>query len=91
MGWFSKLFSSTPAAPKRGETETIEGYRVTPEPMPRDGQFQTAGLIESGDGETLQTHRFIRADLHPTFEQACSHSVQKAEQIIREQGARLFS
>ncbi len=90
MGWISRLFGGSGDTPKRGATETIEGYRVTPEPQPRDGQFQTAGIIERGDGDSLQSHRFIRADLHPSFEQACSHSLQKAEQIIREQGERLF-
>lgn len=90
MGWFSSLFGKSSTEPRRGETETVAGYQVTPEPLPRDGQFLTAGIIEDGTGESRREHRFIRADMHPTFEQACSHSLQKAEQIIKEQGQNLF-
>ncbi|MEM6985161.1 MAG: HlyU family transcriptional regulator [Pseudomonadota bacterium] len=91
MGWLSSLFGgSKGGAPKQGSTETVAGFSVTPEPLPRDGQFLTAGIIFKGEGESRREHRFIRADVHPTFEQACAHSLQKAEQIIKEQGDRLF-
>ena len=90
MGWFSSLFGGKQSGPKQGQTETIAGYLVTPEPLPRDGQFLTAGIIADGEGEARREHRFIRADVHPSFDQACAHSLQKAEQIIKEQGDRLF-
>lgn len=90
MGWFSSLFGGSTPEPRQGSTETVAGYSVTPEPLPRDGQFLTAGVITDGEGDASREHRFIRADMHPTFEQACAHSLQKAEQIISEQGDRMF-
>ncbi|MEM9601954.1 MAG: HlyU family transcriptional regulator [Pseudomonadota bacterium] len=90
MGWFSSLFGSRSTEPKQGQTETLSGYSVTPEPLPRDGQFLTAGIIAKGEGEARREHRFIRADMHPSFEQACAHALQKAEQIIKEQGDGMF-
>lgn len=90
MGWFPSLFGKSTPEPRQGLAETVAGYSVTPEPLPRDGQFLTAGVIADGEGDARREHRFIRADMHPTFEQACAHSLQKAEQIIMEQGERMF-
>ena len=66
------------------------GYRIQPTPYRRAGQYQTCGVIEKEvQGETKQ-HRFIRAESHPSREGAAEFAIAKAQQLIDEQGERLF-
>ena len=88
---FGRLFggggdSAASAAPP----VEYKGYTIRPAPYANKGQYQTAGFIEKEiDGEVKQ-HRFIRADLHASREQAVAFSTSKAQQIIDEQGDRIF-
>lgn len=87
---FGKLTGNSPAAAKTGEPVKHEGFTITPSPREESGQFYLAGTItKSIDGE-LREHQFIRADTHADFDTACDHTVQKARQIIKEQGDRIF-
>ena len=38
----------------------------------------------------MQQHRFIRADTHPTRDDAIAFAISKAKQIIDLQGDRIF-
>jgi hypothetical protein len=92
-GLLGRLFGGgageEPAA--TGPAEEYNGYRIRPTPFSRNGQFQTSGVIEKDvEGETKE-HRFIRAEGHPTREQAVAFSIAKAKQIIDEQGDRIFT
>ena len=92
MGFFSKLFggSSEPAAPSVAATETIDGVRVEATPMPEGGQFRLAAkLSKEIDGATRE-HTLIRADLFQSRDEAARMAIQKARQVIAEQGDRLF-
>lgn len=66
------------------------GYRIRPTPYPRNGQYQTSGVIEKEVGGEVREHRFIRAETHATPEAAADFSIDKARQLIDEQGERLF-
>ena len=80
------------AAPKTVEAEAVEyqGFLIRPTPYSRNGQFQTCGVIEKEIGGERKEHRFIRAEAHPSAEQAIEFSITKAKQIIDHQGERLF-
>jgi hypothetical protein len=85
-------FSGGPAAPAAPVFDTVEyrGYRLRPAPYPAKGGFQTAGVIEKEfDGETRR-HDFVRAETHPTLEEAASFALVKGRQIVDEQGDRIF-
>ena len=74
------------------DAEPVEynGYRIRPAPYPRNGQFQTCGIIEKEVSGEVQEHRFVRAETHPSREAALAFSIAKAKQLIDEQGERLF-
>jgi hypothetical protein len=90
VGFLKRLFGGgEPGRPSYDVTE-YKGYRITPAPEPQGSQWLTAGRIEKElDGETRR-HDFIRADLHTSAEDAASFAVTKAQQIIDQEGDRLF-
>jgi hypothetical protein len=73
-----------------GEAVEYQGYTITPVPKPQGGQFITAGTIAKAFPDGVKTQAFIRADTHSSRDDAIAHSVGKAQQIINEQGDRLF-
>jgi hypothetical protein len=81
---------SSPSGPQEGETVEYKGYRIIPAPYPSRGQHQTAGRIEKEFEDGVREHSFVRAETHPSREDAIAFSVRKAQQIIDEQGDRLF-
>jgi hypothetical protein len=81
--------SGAAAAP--AETVEYKGYRIKPAPYPNNGVYQTAGTIEKDGPDGVREHRFVRADTHPSRDDAVAFAVSKAKQIIDLQGDRIFS
>lgn len=79
-----------PAAPAEAEAIEYNGYRIVAAPFPDGGQFQTAGRIEKEIGGVVKEHKFIRAEKHPSRDDAVSFSVTKGKQICDQQGDRMF-
>ncbi len=79
------------APPDRAGAVEYNGYRILPAPKRQGGQFLTAGVIEKDEGDTVRSHSFIRADTHSSADDAKAFSIRKAQQLIDEQGDRLFS
>ena len=77
---------SEPAA----EAVEYKGFRIRPAPYPAKGQFQTAGVIEKDFDTETKEHRFVRAETHPSKDDAAAFAVAKGRQIIDEQGDRIF-
>ncbi len=67
-----------------------EGFVIVANPIKEGGQYKTAGTISKRVGEEEMSTQFIRADNHADQQSAIDHSVQKAKQIIREQGDHMF-
>ena len=78
------------AAPAEEEAIEYNGYRIVAAPFADGGQYQTAGRIEKEIGGVLKEHRFIRAEKHPSRDEAVSFSVTKGKQICDQQGDRMF-
>ena len=89
MSLFSKLFGG--GAPKGPVAEDYNGFSIFAEPMKDGSKYRIAARIEKSiDGE-LKTHQLIRADTLESLEAAVAASRAKAQQVIDEQGDRLFS
>jgi hypothetical protein len=67
-----------------------KGYRIRPAPYRTDSVYQTAGIIEKDTPEGVKEHRFVRADTHPSKDDAITFAISKAKQIIDLQGDRMF-
>ena len=92
MSILSRLFgrgTQKDAAP-RAEPERYEGYDIHPEPMREGTQWRIAARIEGEvDGEK-RVHHMIRADLVADRDIAVAMALGKAQQMINEQGAKIF-
>lgn len=94
VGFLKSLFGggakAEPAEEPPGEAVEYQGFRIRPAPYPSGGQHQTAGIIEKDFPEGVRSHRFVRAETHPTKDAAATFAMQKGRQIIDEQGDRVF-
>ncbi len=81
---------SADATEAPAEAVEYKGYRIRPAPFRDGSQFQTAGTIEKDTDGGLREHRFVRAEKHPSRDDALEFSLMKAKQIIDQQGDRLF-
>lgn len=90
--WARLVGGGSGAAPAEVAAEMVEynGYRIRPAPYAAKGGFQTAGVIEKITGGGVKEHRFIRAETHPSRDDAVSFAIAKAKQILDEQGDRVF-
>ena len=78
--------------PEEAAAEEVEykGYRIRPTPYQSGSQYQTSGTIEKDFPTGLKEHRFVRAEAHPSKDDAVEFSILKARQIIDQQGDRMF-
>ena len=91
MSLWKSLFGSRSAKPAASAAPVeYNGFTIRPEPYLDDGQYQTAGVIEKEIAGVMKSHRFIRADRHPGFDDAVTFTIAKAKQIIDLQGERLL-
>ena len=90
MSLLSRLFGGGGPAKPRHASETHKGFTITPDPQREGSRFRVrAHLSKDIDGET-RTHTLIRADTLEDEDAAATTSVNKARQMIDEQGDRLF-
>ena len=93
MSFLKKLFGGGGSAEKAAPAaEPVEynGFQIQPTPFVEGGQYQTCGVISKEIGGEIRQHRFIRADRFASQEDAISVSIRKGQQMIDEQGERLF-
>ena len=94
MSFWKRLFgggaSSEAGEGVAGEAVEYNGFTIRAAPFKSEGQYQTAGIIEKEVNGARREHRFIRADRHPSQEDAVSFSLAKARQIVDQMGERVF-
>jgi hypothetical protein len=73
-----------------GEPVEYQGYTIRPAPQRQGSGWNTAGVITKEFPDGVREHRFIRVDTHASKDDALVFSITKAQQIIDEQGDRLF-
>jgi hypothetical protein len=77
------------AAPAASAVD-YQGYQITPAPQRQASGWNTAGVITKEFPDGVKEHRFVRVDTHTSRDDAVSFSITKAQQIIDEQGDRIF-
>ena len=88
MSWFGKLFGGgSQSAPT---AETYKDFQITPAPMKEPGGYRIAATITKTIDGVEKTHKLVRADTITNLEDAMKASIGKAQQMIDEQGDRLF-
>lgn len=95
MGIFSflgKFFTSGSDSASVAKADAVEykGFLITPAPIKEGGQYRTAGTISREVDGDIKSSQFIRADNTASEQGAIDHSLQKAKQIIDEQGDALL-
>lgn len=91
FGGLTGKASEDTATPQRGEAVDYEGFKICAAPDKADNQWRLAGVIvKPGDDGDLE-RIFIRADLFSSREEAETYAIRKGQQIIDEQGERLFT
>ena len=83
--------ADTPAEERRLDAVEYKGYRIRPAPYAATGGYQTCGIIEKDASEgPAKEHRFVRAETHPSRDEAATFAIAKGKQIIDQQGERMF-
>jgi len=72
------------------EPVDYNGYRITPAPQRQASGWNTAGVITKTFDDGVKEHKFIRVDTHTSQDDAVAFSITKGQQIIDEQGDRIF-
>jgi hypothetical protein len=72
------------------EPVDYNGYQITPAPQRQASGWNTAGVITKTFEDGVKEHRFIRVDTHTTRDDAVAFSIVKAQQMIDQQGDRIF-
>jgi hypothetical protein len=87
-----RLFGGGGAAGPAAAAEPVEyrGYQITPAPQRQGSGWNTAGVIAKAFEGGLKEQPFVRVDTHARKDDAIAFSITKAQQIIDEQGDRLF-
>jgi len=93
MGLFRKFFGGGAAtdAPVKAEAATeYKGYLIHPTLRRQGASWLIAGTITKAFPDGLKEHQFIRADTFTVRADGVLFCIQKAKQIIDEQGDRIF-
>lgn len=95
MSWLSRLFGGgagdAPAEQAAsGPAEIHAGFTIRPEPAKAAGGWRIGARIEKEVGGALRTHHLVRADVLSERDAAEAASLDKARQVIDEQGEALF-
>lgn len=90
--WSRLAGGSRTGEPEEPAAEAVEykGFRIRPAPYSAKGGYQTAGVIEKNFETGMKEHRFVRAETHPSKDEAATFAITKGKQIIDEQGDRIF-
>ena len=96
MSFLKRLFGggggSDDAAGGGPPAKQIEhkGFTIAATPYKSDGQYQTCGVVSKEIDGVLKEHRFVRADRFASLDDAVDVSLRKGQQIIDEQGEKIF-
>ena len=95
MSFLKRLFGGGGSGPPAGEATAGEaldykGFSIRATPFKADGQYQCCGVISKEIGGEVKEHRFIRADRFSSPDEAAPIILRKGQQIVDEQGERVF-
>jgi hypothetical protein len=94
MSFLKRLFGgggadeAGPAKPAK-EIEH-KGFTIAATPYKNDGQYQTCGVVSKEIAGEVKEHKFIRADRFAGLDEAVDVTLRKGQQIVDEQGDKIF-
>ncbi len=93
MSFLKRLFGGgSGEAAEAAPAKQIEhkGFTIAATPYKNDGQYQTCGVVSKEIDGVVKEHKFIRADRFAGLDDAVAVSLKKGQQIVDEQGERIF-
>ncbi len=91
MGFLKNLFGSGRATPGKEEGVLYRGFMIQPCPKSVAHGWTTEAVITfDKDGQT-QTHRFVRADISFSREDAVQLTMNKVQVMIDQMGEGIFT
>jgi hypothetical protein len=94
MSFLKRLFgggSDEAVSSKPAKQIEHKGFTIAATPYKNDGQYQTCGVVSKEIDGVLKEHRFVRADRFAALDDAVDVSLRKGQQIVDEQGERIFN
>ena len=95
MSFLKRLFggggSAEPVAAAPAKQIEHKGFVISATPYKNEGQYQTCGVVSKEIEGVLKEHNFIRADRFASLDDAVEVSLKKGQQIVDEQGDRVFN
>ncbi len=73
-----------------GPAVDYKGYTIRPASRREGSQWLTVGVISKELAGEVKDYQFVRADMYASKEDADACAIRKAQQIIDEQGDKLF-
>jgi hypothetical protein len=93
MSFLKRLFGGGEKAEAPAAAKQIEhkGFLIRATPYKAEGgQYQTCGVVSKEVGGVMKEHKFIRADRFAALDDAVDISLKKGQQLVDEQGERMF-
>ena len=95
MSFLKRLFGLGASEETAGSPAVVrevehKGFVIRATPYKEGGQYQTCGVIAKEIDGAAKEHRFIRADRFASLDDAVEVTIRKGQQMIDEQGDRLF-
>ena len=99
MSFLKRLFGlssssggeAVPSAPATAKQIEHKGFIIRATPYKAEGGYQTCGVVSKEIGGVMKEHKFIRADRFAALDDAVDISLKKGQQLVDEQGERMFS
>ncbi len=95
MSLLKKLFGGAPSGgttevPVAGKEIEHKGFTIRATPFQAEGQYQCCGIVSKEIDGVAKEHKFIRADRFPSADDAGDFALRKGQQLVDEQGERMF-
>lgn len=90
LSGLKSMFSNKGTPENAQQSIEYNGFSITPSPIREGGQFRVAATITKGEGESLQTHSFIRSDMLVNREECIQVTIRKAKMTIDQSKGRIF-
>lgn len=92
MSFFKRLFGRSGGASGSftPETQEFNGHVIHALPVKDGAQWRLAGTITKEDGGVVKEHKFVRADVFSSREEAVNFTFKKGELIISQLGKTMF-
>ncbi len=93
MSWLRSIFGNK--SPQTAETtkaaqRDYKGFTLAAAPIKEGGQYRLAGVITKEIDGVMREHRFVRADVFSSIDEAEEFALRKAELIVDQSGDKIF-